>query len=120
MIASGFRPSVMTTAAFGIELDHHVGPSVDDPDVVLGIDAHRCARRGSRRCPADLADVLAGPVELEQARAAVRERARGAERRVRIAGSRVDEDVPLRVRRDAGRFAQVDVVGQLQQIGAES
>ena len=38
-------------------------------------------------------------------------------RRVRGAGARVDEDVALRVGRHAGRLAQVDVVGQLQQIG---
>src|SRR3954471_1522176 len=36
---------------------------------------------------------------------------------MRGAGARVDEDVSLRVGRDAGRLAHVDVVGQLEQVG---
>ena len=36
---------------------------------------------------------------------------------MRRAGAGVDEDVPLRVGGDAGRFAEVNVVGELQQIG---
>jgi hypothetical protein len=31
-------------AAFGIELDHHVGAFVGDPDIVGGIDLHRMAK----------------------------------------------------------------------------
>ena len=34
-----------------------------------------------------------------------------------MAGARVDEHVALRVGRDAGRFAQVDVVRKLQRLG---
>ena len=64
----------------------------------------------------DLAHEFAGLVELEQPRAAVREHARSARDRVGIAGARVDEDVALGIGRHAGRFAQVDVLGQLQQI----
>src|SRR4051812_5569348 len=36
---------------------------------------------------------------------------------MRRAGAGVDENVPLRVGRHPGRFTQVDVVGQLEQIG---
>ena len=44
------------------------------------------------------------------------DRARRAERDGRVAGPRVEEDVALRVGRDAGRFTHVDVVGELQEI----
>ena len=104
-------------AAVGIELDHLRRSAIDDPDVVLRIDAHRLRVVEAVDADADLADELAGLIELEQPRAGLVEGARRADRRVRRAGARVDEDVPLRVGRDAGRLAQVDVVGQLQQIG---
>ena len=104
-------------AAVRIELDHLRRHLIDDPDVVLRIDADLLRLQQPVRALADLADELAGPIELEQARAAVRDGARRAERDRRVAGARVDEDVALGVGRHAGRFAQVDVVGQLQQIG---
>ena len=64
-----------------IELDHLRRHLIDDPDVVLRIDAHLLRLQQAVRALADLADELAGPIELEQPRAAVRHGARGAERR---------------------------------------
>ena len=69
-----------------------------------------CALQQAVDALADLADELAGLVELEQPRAAVRERRATCRAcSVRIAGARVDEDVALRIGRHAGRFAEVDV-----------
>ena len=64
-------------AALGIELDDHVRSFVDDPDVVLWIDAHRVREDEAVEALADLADELARRIELEQPRGAARER-RGA------------------------------------------
>jgi hypothetical protein len=44
---------------------------------------------------ADLLEVVASRIELEEARSAVGEQARVSEAYGRIAGSRVDEDLPL-------------------------
>src|SRR5262249_18481331 len=66
---------------------------------------------------ADFADELAVAVELKQPRAAMGERARGSNGDGRMAGPRIDEDIALGVRGDASDLAQVDVVGQVQQVG---
>ena len=95
-----------------IELDHLRRHLIDDPDVVLRIDAHLLRLQETVRALADLADELAGPIELEQPRSAVRHGARGAERHRRVAGPGVEEDVALGVGGDAGRFTHVDVVGE--------
>ena len=55
-------------AALGIELDHHVRALVDDPDVVLLVDAHGVGERPGVQVLADLADELACRVELQQLR----------------------------------------------------
>src|SRR5262249_62246985 len=64
----------------------------------------------------DFAHELAGLIELEQPGAGLVERARRTDRRVRRTGARVDEDVPLRIRRDACGLAEMDGVGQLEQV----
>ena len=43
-------------AAFGIELDDHVGAFVDGPDIVLGVDAHGVSEDEAVEAFADLAD----------------------------------------------------------------
>ncbi len=105
-------------APVGIELDHLRRRLIDDPDVVLRIDAHLLRLQQTVGALADLPDELAGLVELQQPGSAVRHRARGAERDRRIAGARVEEDVALRIGRHAGRFPHVNGVGEPQQIGA--
>ncbi len=71
-IASGLRPSTSADAAIGVELHHLAGALVDRPDVVLRIDAQ--ADRGVEAVDvlAPLAHELAGLIEQEQARAALR------------------------------------------------
>ena len=83
----------------GIELDDHVRSLVDDPDVVLRIDAHAVRELEAVAPFADLADVAAVLIELEQAR---------------VGAARVDEDMPLGVGRHANRFAQVQPGRELQ------
>ena len=97
-------------AAIGIELHDLVGRDVDRPDVVLRIDAQ--ANRGIEAIDvlAPFAHEVAVAIEHEQPRAAVRERAVVAERRVRMSGARVDVDLALRIGADAGHFADVDVL----------
>ena len=114
---SGLRPIVISDPAVGLELDHHVGAAVHHPDVVLRIHPHRLREQESVHALADLAHVLARPIELEQPRAAVRERARAADRGVAAAGPRVDEDVALGVGGHAGGFADVHVSGSFSRVG---
>ena len=104
-------------AALGVELHHLVGAGVDGPDVVLRIDAQTDRGVEAVDVLPELAHELAGLVELEQPRAAAIERAVVAERRVRMAGARVDEDLALRIGADAGDLADVDVGRRLQQVG---
>ena len=103
-------------AAIGIELHHLIGGDIDRPDVVLRIDAQADRRVEAVDVLAPFADEVAAAIEEEQPRAAVRERAVVAERRIGMAGARVDEDLALRVGADAGHFADVDVLRGLQQI----
>ena len=93
-----------------IELHDLVGRDVDRPDVVLRIDAQADRRVEAVDVLAPFADELAVAIEQEQPRAAVRERAVVAERRIGMAGARVDEDLALRIGADAGDFADVDVL----------
>ena len=104
-------------APFGVELHDLVGALVDRPDVVLRIDAQPDRGVEAVDVLSELAHELAGRVELEQPRAVAIERPVVAERRVRMAGARVDEDLSLRIRSDAADFADEDVVGRLQQVG---
>ena len=64
----------------------------------------------------DLLDVLSGLIELEQTRGIVLERPAGALGHGDVAGSRVDEDMSLRIGRHADRFAQIDVVGHRKEV----
>ena len=62
--------------------------------------------------PADLADEVALPVEFEQLRG------RRRVRRARGIAARKNEDMPLGVHRDARYFAQIQVLRQLERVGA--
>ena len=101
-------------SSVGVELHDLVRSGVDDPHVVLRIDAHLLREVDRVDALSDLLHELAGLIELKQARAAVIERALVAERRHGVARSRVDEHVAARVGRDARHLAvrrQRDDVG---------
>src|SRR4029077_18016963 len=101
-------------ASLRIELHHHRGILVDDPEVVLRIDADLRGKQESVHALADLARELPGAIELEQSRTAVHEWTRRRERHRRVAGAGVDEDVAARIGRHAADFAQIDVIRQCQ------
>ena len=63
---------------------------------------------------ADLAQIFAGLVELEEPRGAVAsvKMAFGPERQLRRSGSRVDEQMSAGIGRHACCFADVDIVGK--------
>ena len=86
----------------GAELGDHVGPLVHRPDIVLRIDADGMGELEAVIALADLLEEIAVLVELEQARG-------GA--------AMVDEDVPLRIGRDAHRLAEIFAGRQLEEIG---
>src|SRR6266851_5392085 len=73
-----------------VELRHHVRSGIDDPDVVLRVDAYLLSEVDPVHALADLLHELAVLIELEQARATVIERPLVAERRHRMAGARED------------------------------
>ena len=89
-------------APFGVELDDHVRPLVDHPDVVLRVDADRVRELQAVQALADLAHEGAVLVELEQPR---------------VAAARVHEHVSLRVGGDADAFAEIQVGRQLEEVG---
>src|ERR1035437_3567279 len=78
----GLAAQRLHDAAFGRELDHHVGAAVHHPDMVVGIHAHGLCEQKAIHALTDFAHELARAVELEQARTAVREGARRAPRGV--------------------------------------
>jgi hypothetical protein len=88
----------------GIELHHLVRSRVDDPHVVLRIDAHLLREIDGVDALPDLFHELAGLIELKEARAAMVEGALVAERRDRVPGTRVNEDMAARVGRHARHF----------------
>jgi hypothetical protein len=103
-------------AAVGREFEDHVRSAIDNPDVVLRVDLDGLGEQERIDALADLAHELAVTVELEQARAAVREDARASRGGI-CAGASVHEDVALRGGGDPGDLAQIHAVGELQEIG---
>ena len=85
------------------------------PDVVVLVDAHRVRERPRVQAFADLANELAVRAELEELR-----RGRRVGRPGRAVGSREDEDVPLRVERDASASPKFRSGGSLKKFGTES
>ena len=88
--------------SLGVELDDHVRPLVDDPDVVLRIDPHGVRELEAVQTLADLAHEGPVLIELEQ---------------TRVAAAVVDEHVSLRVGGDADAFAEIQVGRQLEEVG---
>ena len=96
--------------ALGIELDHHVRALVGDPDIVVGVDLHCVRERPGIKVVADLPQIIAVGVKLEELR---RRRAVG---RAGRGASMQHEDVVLRIERDAGNLAQIEIGRQMQKI----
>ncbi len=103
-------------AAIRRELDDHVRAFVDHPHVVLRIDTNRVRRQEPINLCADLVHILSVPVELEQPRTTMDEVACGADRHELASGARIDEQVPLRIRCNAGDLPEIQVLRQRQQI----
>ena len=97
--------------AFRVEPHDHVRALVDRPDVVVAVDPHRMRERPGIKVLADLADEGAVRPELEQLRGG---RAVGRPRGV---AAREDEYVALRIDRDAGHLAEVEIGRELDRIG---
>ena len=88
-------------APLGVELDDHVRPFVDGPDVVVRVDADGVRELEAVQALADLAHERAVLIELEQPR---------------VAAARVHEHVPLGVGRDADAFAEIQMRRQLEKV----
>ena len=103
-----FASEHKSDAAGGVELHHLVRCGVDGPHVVLRIDAKTDRSIEAVDVLAEFSHELSGLVELEQSRSAAHERAVVSKRGVGMAGTRVDEDLALRIGADAGDLADVD------------
>ena len=91
-------------------------PVVSTPVGAEGIDAEPDRRVETVDVLPELAHELSGRIELKEPRPSAQERPVVADRRVRMPGARVDEDLPLRIRADARDFADIHVLRRLQQI----
>ena len=98
-------------AAFGIELDDHVGAFVDGPEVIVLVEADGMREGPGVEIVADFANVLSVGPEFENLRSG------GGIGRSGGVATREDEDVFLRVDGHSGCFAQIQVWWKLQEIG---
>ena len=98
---SGLWPSTITTRPAGLNLITMFVPSSTTQMLSSRIDAHRVRELEAVVALADLADVVAVLIELEQAR---------------VGAARVDEDMSLGVGRHAHGFAQIQTRRKLQEI----
>src|SRR5271154_6611760 len=97
-------------AAVRRELDDHVRAFVGHPDIVAAVDLYGMRERPGVEVTADLAQKPPVGAEFEQLS---RGGAVGGPRRV---PAREREDMPLRIERNAGDFAKIDVGRQAQRI----
>src|SRR4029079_12335616 len=86
-------PEEKRDAALRIEFHHHRRHLVDDPDVVLRIDANLRGKEKPVVSLADFAREFSAAIELKQPRSAVHEDARRSHRHRRMTGACIDEDV---------------------------
>ena len=89
---------------------------IDDPDVVLRINAHLLRNEEAIRILADLANVLPGFIELEKPRPAVQEWPGRADGDRGMARARIDKNISLGIRRHAADFTKMNVGRRFQQI----
>ena len=101
--------------ALGIELDHHVGALVGDPDVVVLVDAHGVRERPGVEVVADLANIFAVRAEFQKLRGAGRVGRSGG------VAARENEDVSLGIDGHAGDFAEIQILSEASPaLGTES
>ena len=98
-------------AALGIELDDHVRAFIDGPEIVLAVDTHGVREGPGVQVVADFAHELAILVEEQDLRGGGSVRGTGG------VAAREDVNLALGIHRDAGGFAEVQIVGQLEEIG---
>jgi hypothetical protein len=79
--------------ALRIELDDHVGHLIDDPDIVLRVDADLIGEHEAIHVMAEFFDETAIAVELEELRTAMHEVTRAAQGHEGMTCTGVDEDV---------------------------
>ena len=84
-----------------VELDHHVRPLIDDPDVVLRIDAHLVRELEAIDTDSPFLHKVPVRVELEKPG---------------VSAPVIHEHVSLRVGRDADAFAEVKIRRELEEI----
>src|SRR2546429_6373713 len=97
-------------ATFRIELHDHVRALVDNPDVVIFIDADIVRKRPGVKVVADLTYEFAGLIEFEQLGSG------GAIGRAAGVTAIEHKDVLFRVEGDARGLTQINIVGQFQEI----
>src|SRR5262249_19194110 len=85
----------------GIELDNHVRPLIDGPNIVLWIDPYRMSEREAIQTLTDLADIFPILIEFKQ---------------TRLLASGVDKNMPFGIRRNTNTFAKVQVGWKLQEV----
>ena len=98
-------------ASLRIELDDHVRAFIDGPEIVLAIDPDGVREGPGVQVLADFAEEFAVLIEQKDL---------GGGGSVRGAGgvaAREDVDLALRIDRDAGGFAEVQIVGEFEEIG---
>src|ERR1700687_294067 len=98
-------------AALRIELDDHVGALVGNPDVVSLVDADGMREGPGVKVVADLAKEFSVRGKFEELCGG------GAVGGTRGVATREDEDVALGVDGDADGFAEVEIGGELEEIG---
>ena len=94
-----------------IELDHHVGAFVSDPDVVLGVDFDAVGIGPGVEVVADLTQKLAIGIEFQKLCGG-----RAVRRPDGIADARENEDVFFGIHGDAGNLAEIYVGRKLQEV----
>jgi len=97
-------------AAFGIELDDHVGTFVGDPDVVVFVDFDGVGEGPGVQVVADFAEKFSVRSEFEELRRS------GGVGGARSVTAREHEDVALGIDGSAGGFAEIDVRREFQDV----
>src|SRR2546422_4816398 len=98
-------------AAFGIELDNHVGAFVGDPDVVVLIDFDGVGEGPGVEVVADFAEEFSVGSKFEELRGSGGVGGAGG------VAAREDEDVAFRIDGDTGGFAEINIGRKLQEVG---
>src|SRR5207245_1890458 len=97
-------------AAFGIELDHHVGTFIRDPDVVVLVDFDGMSEGPGVEMMADFAEKFSVGRKFEELRGSGTVGGAG-----RVAAGE-DEDMAFRIDGNAGGFAEINIGRKFQEV----